>query len=170
MERNGFFAYESALLVRPFSFGGLPLGLVEWNENDLWKREYATPPTKWLFFAEDVFGVQFCIGDGGVREFNPETGEATEICSSIEEWCRLIVENSRVKTGYPLAHAWQVGNGPIPVGQRLLPKRPFVLGGKYSVENLYALDEVEGMVFRASIANQIRDVPDGGTVVLKAVD
>ncbi|MGD9644213.1 MAG: hypothetical protein AB7U73_00785 [Pirellulales bacterium] len=35
------------------------------------------------------------------------------------------------------------------------------VGGDYVLENLYALDDVKGMRFRASIANQIRDLPDG---------
>jgi hypothetical protein len=50
---------------------------------------------------------------------------------------------------------------------RLLPKTPFVCGGKYQLDNLYSVEEVKGMQFRASIANQIRDLPDGSDVVLK---
>jgi hypothetical protein len=49
-----------------------------------------------------------------------------------------------------------------------LPKVPYVLGGhgSFAIENLYALGDVEGMRFRASIANQLHDCPDGSKVVL----
>jgi hypothetical protein len=34
-------------------------------------------------------------------------------------------------------------------------------GGKYELENLYPLADLDGMHFRACVANQIRDLPDG---------
>ena len=49
---------------------------------------------------------------------------------------------------------------------RLLPKVPFILGGQFSIENFYVLNDAEGMQFRASIANQLHDCPDGTKVVL----
>jgi hypothetical protein len=49
---------------------------------------------------------------------------------------------------------------------RLVPKIPFVCGGRYEVNNLYPLNEVKGRQFRASIARQIRDLPDGSQVIL----
>jgi hypothetical protein len=33
-------------------------------------------------------------------------------------------------TGHPLIHQWQVKNGALPAGSRLILKIPFVLGGK----------------------------------------
>ena len=48
----------------------------------------------------------------------------------------------------------------------LLPKIPFVFGGKYEIENLYPVDDLKGMLFRASIAKQIRGLPDGCQIVL----
>jgi hypothetical protein len=45
-----------------------------------------------------------------------------------------------------------------------LPKKSFVVGGEFEIGNLYDLDEVEGMRFRASLAIQIRDLPNGAKV------
>jgi len=72
------------------------------------------------------------------------------------------------RTGHPLARAWQAKNSPLRPGMRLLPKLLFVCGGQYEVENLYPLDDVQGMPFRASIANQIRDLPHGAEIVFKS--
>ena len=36
-----------------------------------------------LFFAEDVFGGQFCLRSDGVYTFDPETGDFDKLASSI---------------------------------------------------------------------------------------
>src|ERR1700683_3555570 len=59
--RNGFYAFESALLIRPLYSESDPLGLVQWNRADLWKSEYKSKLGDVVCFAEDIFGVQFCI-------------------------------------------------------------------------------------------------------------
>jgi hypothetical protein len=44
------------------------------------------------------------------------------------------------------------------------------MGGKFSVQNLYALASVKAMRMRGSIAIQIKDLPDGGKIRFKIVD
>lgn len=165
-QRNGFFAFESALLVRPINFHGSPLGIVQWNDDALWRHEFDCDFSSVLFFAEDIFGAQFCFRENKISSFDPETGDFQTIAQTLEQWAAWILEDYRVRTGWPLAHEWQVAYGQIEAGQRLLPKRPFVLGGQFSMENLFKLNDVEGMSFRASIAVQLRDCPDGSTVML----
>ena len=53
--KNGFYAYESSLLVRPIRNERSPLGLLEWNAPELWKASYSDNLVDVLFFAEDVF-------------------------------------------------------------------------------------------------------------------
>jgi hypothetical protein len=166
-QRNGFYAFESALLVRPLNFSGVPLGVVQWNEQNLWRHGFEADFSGVLFFAEDIFGGQFCINQGEINSFDPEIGEFQPIASSLRDWAGWIVEDYRVRTGWPLARQWQLQYGAIEPGQRLLPKRPFVLGGEFALGNLYKLNDVEGMLFRASIAVQLRDCPDGSTVILQ---
>ncbi len=164
--RNGFYAFESALLVRPLDFDASPLGIFQWNNAALWMSEYKTDLGGVVFFAEDIFGMQFCIKNDAVNSFDPETGELKVIAASLEDWCRWIWEDTKTRTGWPIAHFWQLKQGALKSGMRLLPKVPFVLGGQFAIENLYELNDVEGMRFRASIANQLRDCPDGSKVVL----
>jgi hypothetical protein len=75
-----------------------------------------------------------------------------------------------METGYWLAHEWQVRHGRLPLTQRLFPKTPFVAGGAYAIDNLYAGEVVEGMRFRGYFANQIRDLPDGARIRLRVME
>lgn len=81
----------------------------------------------------------------------------------------ISIASPAIETGYPLASEWQALHGPLPEGKRLLPKIPFVLGGAYDVDNLYAADALAGMKFRADIWKQLRDLPEGAKVELRIV-
>ncbi len=169
-KRNGFFAFESALHVFHVGSEVVGVSLGDWNAEDLWRAGYEGITDGLTFFAEDIFGHQFAIGSGGVYRFDPETGERERIAADLKEWALLILGDYKVETGYPLAHEWQRLHGPLPVGKRLVPKLPFVLGGEFSVDNLHAQDAVEAMCYRASIATQLRDLPDGATIRLQVVE
>ena len=166
-QRNGFYAFESALHVLPHSEDR---GLESWNAPALWRDAYADLADGYLFFAEDLFGGQFCLRGEEVGTFDPETGEFEAMANDLEGWAREILADYEVLTGHPLAQAWQRQHGPLPAGQRLLPKMPFVAGGEYELSNLYPLDAVEGMRFRAELARQIRDAPDGAQIRIAVVD
>jgi hypothetical protein len=165
--KNGFYAYEAALLVRPFRSHQPPLGLMEWNSPELWKAEYDDDLDRVLFFAEDVFGCQFCIRDDQICTFDPETAIFEPMSTSLVSWAGELISDYAFHTGFPLAHAWQDRNGSLQPGDRLLPATPFVCRGKFEIENLNAIGEVEGMSFRGFLANNIRDVPDGGQVLFR---
>ena len=108
------------------------------------------------FFAEDVFGGQFCIKDENIYTFDPETAALAYLAEDIEGWAAAIINDYEVLTGYLLAHQWQEQYGQLPPKKRLLPKIPFVAGGAFRLDNLYLADAVEGMKFRADIACQIK--------------
>jgi len=160
-QRNGFYALEGALHVFPSHSSQQEIGLVDWNENILWRNDYQGLADGCLFFSEDVFGGQFCIKDSKVFTFDPETGALEYLAGDLEGWAQAIISDYEVLTGYSLAHQWQEENGQLPAKKRLLPKVPFVAGGEFILDNLYLADVVEGMRFRADIANQIKDLPDG---------
>jgi hypothetical protein len=166
-KKNGFYAFDSALLVRPLTHVKPPLGIWEWNTPALWKYEYEGTLDGFLCFAEDVFGGQYALSRTGIVAIDPETAETEDIASTLEQWADVILRNRNYRTGYSIAHDWQQRHGSIPVGHRLAPKIPFVTGGKYVLENLHPSIDVEAMRFRGSIARQIRDVPDGGHVTFE---
>ena len=164
LERNNL---ESALHVFPLTVAPVNgANLFDWNSESLRRSDYADWTAGLLFFAEDVFQDQFCFGQSGVLRFNAETGGTKSMARSLEEWADLILRDYPVETGWGLAKAWQTEHGAFMPGQRLMPKTPFTLGGDYSLGNLRAGDAVEGMRFKADVAMQIRNVPDGGHVRL----
>jgi hypothetical protein len=162
--KNGFYAFESALHVMPAQSYAQETGLADWNSEQLWIHEYQGLAKGLLFFAEDIFGGQFCIGNDGVYQFDPETGQIDRLANDLEGWADAILHDYAFLTGHPLAHEWQRVNGKIASGVRLVPKQPFVAGGEFSIENLYPLDAVSAMRLRASIAVQIQDLPDGAKI------
>lgn len=169
-ERNGFYAFESALHVRgTCRIPGEP-GLVEWNAPDLWRSGYANLPKHVFFFAADAFGGQFCVVGDAVERMDPETGLREYLAASLEDWAGVILDDFEAQTGWPLMRDWQIRHGPLPRGKRLVPATPFVLGGSFAVENLRAVGSLEAMQFYADLATQLREVPDGSRVKLRLVE
>lgn len=169
VNRNGFYALDRALLVRPLgrTAAGAEYGIAQWNADGLWRHEYGTLTNRLVFFAEDLFGGQFAVSGGNVVTFDPETGAIEKIAEDILGWAKAIIDNYEFLTAYPLAHAWQEANGPIPTGHRLVPILPFALGGEYRVDNLVPRESAQAMRFRGSLARQMHGVPPGTTVQIQ---
>jgi hypothetical protein len=169
-EKNGFYAFESALHVFSTHPNESEIGLNAWNAPELWINEYRGMVSRALFFAENVFGDQFCMKGDGIYNFDPETGKSEKLSDDLEGWAGAILRNYKVLTGYPLAHEWQKANGRLLPGQRLIPKVPFVAGGKFSVPNLFALESLKAMRFRSNIAAQIEGLPEGVPIRFRIAD
>ena len=166
-QRNGFFAFESSLHVFPLGSSLDRLTLIRWNDPHLWKNAYGEllgQPV--LFFAQDVNGNQFGISNQKIILFYSEFAEFEVIAGTLSEWEGILMSDWRGFTGYELAHEWQTRHRSLEEGERLIPKVPFVVGGKYEVNNLYAGQIIDAMRFRASLALQIAAVPDGTAIRL----
>jgi len=130
----------------------------------LWKHEYLSFVDPGLCFAEDIFGNQFSIKDGGIHYFEVETGTLKPVAPSLENWASLILADDRFWTGWPIAERWAEHDGPIPLHKRLHPATPFVCGGSYDVDNLRPVDAADMMAKWGSFARQIRGLPDGAKI------
>ncbi len=144
--------------------------LEAWNAESLWRHAYKDLADGLLFFAEEVFQDQFCLSNQGVLRFDAETGKTTFLADSIEAWAHLDLSDYSVQTGWQLAHDWQALHGPLPLGKRLMSKMPFILGGQYTLDNLYVGHPLEGMSFKSGIAMKISDLPDGTKIRLRVID
>ena len=100
------------------------LGIQAWNEKSLWRQWYENLTDDLFFFAEDVFGGQFAIRNDDIVSFDPESGQIELLAQSLEGWAAQLLVNYPRLTGYPLAHSWQVSNGPIPVGKVAIAENP----------------------------------------------
>ena len=166
MERNGFYAFESALHFFP-SNSSEETSIETWNQNHYWRDAYGSKAEGLWFFAEDVFGGQFCIRDEEILAFDPETGELESLARNFNDFGKLVRDEYEVLTGYPLAHEWQASHVPIKVNHRLCPVIPFVAGGEFSIENLREVEARQGMRLRGDLALQIANLPDGATIDFK---
>lgn len=167
VHKNGFYGFESALHVLPFETTGNNIGLLDWNKKDLWIEAYQDLVLDGVFFAEDIFGGQFCLSYDGIYTFDPETGNSEKLSSNISGWCEIILNDYDFLTGHTLAHSWQKKHGKIPNGYRLIPKIPFTFGGDFDPDNLYLEKSYVAMRNRANIAIQIRNLQDGDSITLK---
>ena len=167
IKTNGFFCFEQALRFFSAANAEASWGVHEWNTNALWKEEYRGLADGVFCFAEDIFGNQFCISDEKVCFFNLETAEIEMLSPTIEELSEKILLEFNFMTGYKFAHEWQEVHGRLPVRQRLMPKKPFVLGGAYELPNLIAMDSIRVMKTFGNLARQIHDLPDGSQVQFK---
>jgi hypothetical protein len=137
---DGFYAFESALHVFPFSMIDCnnQQDLLRWNSPDLWRHKYGPDADNLFFFAEDIFGYQFCFSGNRVGRFDPETGSVDDICRTIEKWASIICQDFEFHTGYRIAHEWQAAKGPVSEGNRLVPIIPLITKeGAYELSNFY---------------------------------
>jgi hypothetical protein len=165
--KNGFYAFESALHVFPLIEDDQfdHQDLIRWNLPNTWKQAFGEKAEQCFAFAEDVFGYQFCFYECIIVRFDPETGHAEEVCSSMEEWSRIICNDFDFQTGYSIAKAWQDQHGPLKQGSRLIPIIPLVSSeGSYAIDNFYEVSALKGMLSRADFARQIEGVKDGEKV------
>ncbi len=160
--RNGFTAFDSAMWVR--GSGESRYSIESWNDPAGWRAAYGEMAEGLLFFAEDIFGFQFALGQGRVWLFDPETGNREPEAASVQGWFEAVLTDPESMFGAAVSRAWQRLNGPLKLGERLVPSIPFVLGGTGEVDTLARMQAESGMVFRAELARQIRDLPEGAQV------
>lgn len=169
-KKNGFFAFESALRFFPTESSNQSIGLNAWNSESLWRSLYSDLAEECLFFAEDIFGGQFCIKNNSIFSFDPETGALEEMGSSIEQWSQELLNEYNLWTGFSLAHEWQAKHGKLSHELRLMPKIPFVCGGEFCLDNLTAINAISGMKTRANLALQILNMPDGAQIEFNIIE
>lgn len=162
--KNGWLAFDRALRVFAASRSDDDLNVNRWNAPGLWRHTYGDLAEGLLFFADDIFGGQFCIKDSKVYAFDPETAAVEWIADDLEGWAAKLLSNSDYWTGQPLGVAWQEKNGVLAPTQRLIPTLFFNFQGEFTIENLTAKDAVVGMQIRGPIAQKIRGLPDGTRV------
>ena len=166
--KNGFYAFESALHVLPIG-QSQHMTLEKWNSKELWVCHYDNFIKNTVFFAEDIFGCQFCIHNEQIFSFDPETAELEYIADNLGQWAKIILEDYDVWTGFSLAQEWQETYGPIPIDSRLMPKIPFVCQGEFNLSNLVLINTISSMKTRANLAKQIINLDDGTEIKFKAV-
>jgi hypothetical protein len=128
--------------------------------NEQIHKLYGNIVQKMIFFGQDIFGNQFAFRNSEVIFFNIETGEIETIAEDFIHFINIILEDIDYYSGESIILEWKAQNV-IQLNERLCPKKPFVVGGEYEVSNLYNIDLFLNFKYNSSIANQIRNLPDG---------
>jgi hypothetical protein len=163
---NGFYALGKSIWFLS-SDPNQEIHLNQWNVKETWLEGYGEAiPAGALAFAMDLFGNQFMVVQGGVYLFNIETAELEHVADSLEGWAEQIL-NDGYWSGCSLYAAWLEEKGEIPKNHRLAPKILFMMGGKFTISNLYPNSVAKIIAFSIDIFHQTKDIPDGTQIKIK---
>jgi hypothetical protein len=159
-ECNGGFFFNGALHIYGYS------NQYDFHDvnyiNQILQEEYGAIVKGLLSFGQDIFGNQFAFDLLGkeVVFLNIETGEKEILSKEFASWLDVLLNQMDYFTGYKLASAWHADNQ-LGFNQRLCPKMPFILGGNYTLGNLYAGTFPDFIKAAANIARQVYNLPEG---------
>jgi|SRR5690606_24936641 len=165
--RNGLYAFSRALHIfgadpaRPFHDLGAR------NLPGAWRPAYGPVLEGIWFFAEDVFGNLFGLRKGEALFLDPETANLDKVGMGFRGWAEYLVSDLDYATGGGLAKSFADGQGPIPFEQRLSPKKPFLLGGEFSLDNLLPLPWEQNLGLKADLYRQTKDLPEGASIEIR---
>ncbi|TSJ44341.1 SMI1/KNR4 family protein [Mucilaginibacter corticis] len=161
---NGGFFFDNSLQI--YSVNNIPDFRSIYAINEVIKRAYSSIIKDDFFFAQEIFGNQFGFTSNGIVFLNIETGERNIIASDFDDWINVLKSDLNFLTGKNIIQSWNNANESIDYNERLCPKKPFVIGGDYKVENLYPSVFPKYLLLNANIASQIFNLPDGTAVKL----
>ena len=161
--RDGFLAFDGALFVLPASPGEGALSVARLN-GGAWRDAYWHKCAGLCFFAADALGDLFAFRDNAVVRFASETGMTEPMAATLEDWAGLVLADPAGQAGWPFVRMWRSANGDLRPGWRLTGRNPFVLGGDFDLANLRTADLIDILAFRAPLATQIRELPEGAQI------
>ena len=128
-QHNGAYAFQNALwILADSSTAELPGH--DHPAISGWKDNYPNLGGISHMFAVDSTGYPFVASPAGIHRLDLETGNLVRLADDLEGWARLVLDDFQNQTGWPVAKSWQDVHGPLPPGFRLMPRIPFVGGGK----------------------------------------
>ncbi len=133
---------------------------------DGWSWKLGTPVA---LVATNQFGNAIVKNaDGHLFRIMPEEWQCEMLARSAEE-----LEAKRTTTDFRrdwemivLVEKAEVAHGLLAEGQVYYLVVPGILGGKYAVENIRKISLRELLAYSGDMAQQIDDVPDGGSVII----
>ena len=166
---GGAAQFDGALRLFGTRDGDLP-SLARWNDHGAWRKDYGDLTVGLTFFAEDAFGNQFAWDAVNVVQFAAETGAREVVAPSAAAWADLTANDQDRWLIRWLYEEWVASNGRPTPQDHLAPKVPFTLGTKPDASELFVVDRWSDMIFKGSIAQQLKDVTPGSRVRLIARD
>ncbi len=168
---NGYVAYHGGLHVRGACISPEWHSLrVAWEGPCALHARYPSVLATDIPFGEDALGDQFLLRDGIVFRLSAETGEIESLRVDLADFDAAVrsdpVEYLRLQ---PLERFRSEG-GILHPGQLLSVMPPYCVVESGVEVSLRAVPAADRLGFLAQFASQIRDLPDGATISLNAVN
>jgi T6SS immunity protein Tdi1, C-terminal len=127
-------------------------------------------PAEFTVWLMNRYGDLFLIlPDGSVHMLDVGIGSLTKMAQSKDEFCQKIDQGNNANDWLmiPLVDRLTAAGIQLQPGQCYSLLIPPVLGGDYTIENTVVLPIFEHFGVYGSYHEQLRDVPDGTSVVIK---
>lgn len=162
---NGFVAYAGGLHLRGAVREPLWHSLrAAWEGATALHVLYPTVLPTDVPFAEDALGDQFLLRDEVVFRLNGETGDVQSLDVGLSSFLEHASGDPREYLNLaPLEQFWADGGRLLP-GQLLSAYPPFVAAESAAGVSLRAVPAADRLAFLASLAHQLREVPDGAKI------
>jgi hypothetical protein len=119
----------------------------------------------------NLFGDAFVlVSDGTVHVLERASHAAQRIASSEEEFCRQIEDDAHGWQLRRLADHCRLAGKILSDGECYAFTTLPILGGEYTVANIWITHWQEWFSFTADLFQQVKDLPDGATVRLNVIE
>jgi len=163
-QANGFILYQGALHIRGLCQSP------EWHSlRSAWKSEtsfqnlYPDLTPSDIPFAQDPFGDQFLWREGKILRLLAETGDIEFTSPSLAAFFASVEKDIQSFLNVSLKQT-------IQPGELVLAYPPFCMKESGKGASLRSIPSRRVILFHADLAEQIRNVPDGGQIEIKVTD
>jgi len=164
-EANGAYLFSNSVQI--YSYSSDPLYHSIAYVNKVLKDEYGNMMNGIYSFGQDIFANQFVFSKNGIELLNIETGDRELLASNFISFQEVLANEVDYLSGRKYT---TIVEQEVLLDHRICPKKPFIIGGNYSADNLYSLIFPEYLKVNANIARQVHNLPDGADIILKSTE
>jgi hypothetical protein len=140
-----------------------------WRGASSLAERYPTALATDVPFAQDAVGDQFLLRDDIVYRMATETGELESLGVGLMEFLRRAEEDPLGYLSLEPLVAFERTGGVLKPGQLLSVYPPFCTRASQP-RSIEAISAADRLAFLAHLAEQLRDVPDGGMISFERTD
>jgi hypothetical protein len=166
--RNGCIAWQGALHVRGWCLEPAWHSIqLAWHGPDSFHDLYSEVEASDIPFAEDAFGDQYLVRGKSVIRMDGETGDLSVVADALDAFFAHLIADASGALGFEPTDLVREIGGPLQPGQLVSVYPPFVFRESADGVSLRPIPALDRRRALASLAKQLRDLPDGSMVDIK---